>query len=131
MATYRGVDGYIVIGAGQVGEIKSFDISLRQDALDVSVMGDEFKRVRGGLKHGTGKASAQFDYGQAGQKAVIDNVFTDPGTTLAAARFYIDATKYVEGDILISEASPKGSFNSVFMIDFSFEFSGAFTLSWS
>jgi hypothetical protein len=131
MSTWRGQDGYVALTSNQVGEIKSFDISLRQDSLDVSVMGDDFKRVRGGLKHGSGRASAQFDYGDTYQKEFLDNVVTSTGTTLATARFHIDATKYIEGDILITEFSPKGAFNAIFMADITFEFSGNFSISWA
>jgi hypothetical protein len=130
VATYRGQEGFIALSASTVGEIKTFDVSLRQDSLDVSVMGDEFKRVRGGLKHGSGRASAQFDYGDASQKALVDNIVSDPGTTLATARFHIDGTKYIEGDILITEASPKGAYNTIFMLDLTFDFSGQYTVSW-
>jgi hypothetical protein len=128
---YRGSDGYVALSSSQVGEIKSWDVSLRQDSLDVSVMGNEFKVVRGGLKHGAGKATAQFDYSDVQQKQLFDNVVTDAGTTLATARFHIDATKYIEGTILITEFSPKGSYNAIFMADISFDFSDSFSITWS
>lgn len=130
MATYRGQEGFVAInGTTLVGEIKSFDLSLRQDSLDVSVMGDSFKRVRGGLKHGAGRATAQFDFLDTGQRAWLDAVIVAPGTTLAGARFYINATFYFEGEILISEFSPKGAYNTIFMVDLTFEFSSTFGLA--
>src|SRR6266850_1468252 len=100
MATYKGEQGYVALSTNAVGEIKSWECSLRQDSLDVSVMGDAFRRVRGGIKMGSGRAVAQFDYGDTYQKALADAIFTDNGTTLANARFYIDSTKYITGSIL-------------------------------
>ncbi len=130
MATYRGADGYLALSTNQVGEIKSWECSLRQDSLDVSIMGDDFRRVRGGIKMGSGRAVAQFDYGDTYQKALADNIFTDNGTTIANARFYVDATKYITGTILITDFSPSGSYNAIFMANFAFDFSSTYSITW-
>lgn len=44
MATYKGKDGSIEIGANVVGELRSFELTKSANEVDVSRMGDDWKR---------------------------------------------------------------------------------------
>lgn len=114
-----------------VGEVKSFDLSLRQDSLDISVMGNDFKRVRGGMKHGTGRATMQFDYSDAQQKQLFDNILVGDGIPIAEVGFFTDDGKFIQGSILVTEFSPKSAYNAIFSVDASFEFHDEYTITWA
>ena len=131
MSNYRGQDGWVQLDAAVIGEMKSFDISLRQDSLDCTVMPMAWKHVRGGLKHGTGRASLHFDYGEPSQQALIDNVILGTGLTIGPAGFYTDDGKFISGNILVTEASPKASTTTLFLMDITFEFDNDVTITWA
>lgn len=126
---FRGQDGWIEVNTDLFGGLKSFDISLKQEMLDRTTMPGNFKRVRGGLKSGTGRASALFDYGDAAQKQLVDSVITSTGLSFPAA-FHTTDGKVISGNILALEFSPKGSTTTSVMVDFSFEFDGEYSIAW-
>lgn len=131
MATYRGQDGWVAIAGNVVGEVKSFDISIRQDAQDRTAMPSKWRQLRGGLKHATGKMSCQFDYGDTEQKKFHDNVLITDGTSLTDCGFYTDDGKFIAGSILVTETSPKASTTTLFMVDLTFEFDDEVTITWA
>lgn len=72
MATFRGKDGIVKLGANAVAEIKNWSIEQTADTEEDTAMGDDWRTHKGGLKSWTASIEAHWDDTDAnGQEALL------------------------------------------------------------
>lgn len=102
MATYKGKDGSIEIGANSVAELESFDFEITVNEIDRNVMGEDWTDVCPGQKSASGSLSCLTDPGDAAQASL------EEGQTVTAT-FYPtgDTTGLVQftGEIMITSVN--------------------------
>lgn len=134
MATYRGMDGSVTFAAGAVGEVTDWGITTAQEVLETTKMGDAWRGFVGGVAQWTGQASANLDYSNANQKAIVDKMVTaTPASTTTAIEFITSSTgpKKFTGNVLVQQLSLTQALGAVAKIQFSFQGSGALVVNWT
>jgi hypothetical protein len=79
MATFKGSDGVVMIGANQLGEVKSYSVDETFDTIEKTAMGDSYRSFHAGLGSWNGSADVYFDDTNTAQLAC------DPGTSITVS----------------------------------------------
>lgn len=133
MANYRGLDGSFALSTNVVGEVKSWNLTADLDLLDTTVMLQYWDTGKTGRARATGTVTANFDYTDTnGQKVMIDAVFqATPNGSISAARFRIDATKYISGNFLITQIQAVAEVGNIVQATYNIRSNGALVMTWS
>jgi hypothetical protein len=133
MASFRGQDGSVLQGATTVAQVRSWSCDVQVDLLDASVMGDDWKQHRGGLASWTGSMEVLFDYADAGQAALVDQiaVSTPLGNPIAISLRVDGSSKLISGNVIIKAIKINDTLNDLVKFTCDFEGSGPPTLSWA
>lgn len=85
MATIRGQDGVIKLGGTAIGEVKSFELSIQVDAIDVTPKGSAWRKKKPGHKSWSGRATVQYDPADTAQAAAWTNIDDSSNAALTPA----------------------------------------------
>lgn len=132
MASFRGQDGSATYGAASIANLRSWELTDALGVIDVTVKGDKFQNVKGGLVTGTAKLTAVLD-AVTGQLSLITALMTaTPTVAPAALVLTVDTGKTYTVQALYTGStitSPEGD-NPV-VVDFNFVLSGQITEAWA
>jgi predicted secreted protein len=123
-----GKSGKLSLGTNIVSDINNWSLELGTDTLDVTALGDEWKKFIAGLKEWS--ASAEGSYAihtdTNGQKA-LQEAFLN--SSLVSLKLYINDINYYSGDAYISSLSVEDPVDDT--VSVSFEFQGTGPLSYN
>jgi len=127
MATFSGSDGVILVGTGQVAEVRSFSIDESMDTLEDTSMGDQNRSYKASLKSFSGSADVFFDdTDTSGQGAL---------TVGTSATLNIQMEGNTSGDhkmsgtVLVTGRTITASFDGLVEASITFQGTGALTES--
>lgn len=125
MARYKGHQGAIEVGASEVGEVESFDITLSVNELDANVMGTGWTDVEAGQLSASGSISVLTDPSDAGQVALVQ------GTKVTLTLYPEGNTTGLEeitGTFLITERSGTTSVGDLVKDSYNYRNAGVVTI---
>jgi hypothetical protein len=100
--------------------------------LDDTVMGDDWKTVKGGLGSWEGTATGYIDYGDTAQAAaIVDILATSPSGDSVALVFLVATGKTFVGSALVSNVAIDASKDGVCGVSFTFTGNGSLTPTWA
>jgi len=116
-----GKSGKLGIGANTV-----VDINLGVDALDVTALGDDWKKFLAGLKEWSASAEGFYSVhtDTLGQKALQDAYLA---STEVSLKLFVNATNFYSGSAFISGLSVEDPVDDTVSISFEFQGTGALT----
>ena len=127
MATHAGSEGKVLVGSDQVAEIKSWQLEIKSDTVDASIIGTSWRKNQATIKSWEGSFEGFWDETDTdGQGALaVGGTVTlnmhpegdDSGDT------------YWSGDAIITSISYSASFDGIVEASFSFTGTGALTES--
>lgn len=138
MAFYRGQQGTVFFdkaGAGGLSEIaavRSWNMTVEKESMDVTDHGDTYRANVGGLISGSGTIELMYDAPESGDKLdLIKDVNQATDEADAAFELYLDETggKKITGTLVVTNAEYTATVGEIEIITISFVTSGAITLS--
>lgn len=123
-----GKNGKLNIGANIVTDINNWSLDLGLDTIDVTALGDEWKKFISGLKEWSASAEGSFAIptDTNGQTA-LQNAFLN-GTEVAL-NLYVSGTNYYSGNAYISGLSVEDPVDDAVTVSFEFQGTGALTFN--
>lgn len=133
MATYRGMDGSLTFSGGAVGEVKSWQATIDVEELEDTSLGENWRGFVGGLGAWQGTLTANLDYGDTNQAAMIDTVVNaTPASVATAAELLISgSTKKITGSILLRQIQLDLSLGNIVALSAQFRGIGAPAIAWT
>ena len=123
-----GKSGKIEIGSNTVVDISNWSLEIGADTLEVTALGDDWKKYIAGLKEWSASAEGFFSvHTDTGGQAALQNAFLS-GTEVAL-RLKVNAVNYYSGNAYISSLSVEDSVDDT--VSISFEFQGTGPLSYT
>lgn len=138
MAFYRGQQGTVFFdkaGAGGLSEIaavRSWNMTVEKESMDVTDHGDTYRANVGGLISGSGTIELMYDAPESGDKLdLIKDVNQATDEADAAFELYLDETggKKITGTLVVTNTEYTATVGEIEIITISFVTSGAITLS--
>lgn len=131
MSVIKGFNGSVKAGStpSTVGEVKNWNITINQDVVETSVLGDSWADNTGTLKRWTGSLTAHVDVGDAGQGELEDALINGTSVALelyAGGESGAGNRKYA-GTAIIESTPIINDVAGVVEITFSFTGTGALT----
>ena len=126
MATHKGSEGTVKVGANSVAEIRSYSIEESADTLEDTSMGDSARTYKPSLTSFSGSLDVFWDEGDTGQSAlsigseVTLNVYPEGDTA---------GDTYYSGSAIVTGVSRTGSFDGLVEASISVQGNGALTES--
>ena len=126
MAVMHGKDAAIKKDSVAVAYAQEWSIDSGLSAEDVTDFGDDWKAFAGGLAEWSGTMNCFFDPTNTEQKAIHDALITAaPTGALTDVTFYLDATYYYSGNVIITGVNISVSVSGIITVAFSFQGNGA------
>ena len=118
-----GKNGKIGLSTNTVVDISSWSLDLGADALDVTALGDEWKKFIAGLKEWSASAEGFYSVhtDTNGQKALQDAFLN---CSEVALRLYVNTSNYYSGSAYISGLSVEDPVDDTVSISFEFQGTG-------
>jgi predicted secreted protein len=119
-----GKSGKLGLGASAVMDISSWSLELGADTLDVTALGDDWKKFIAGLKEWSASAEGFYSVhtDATGQKALQDAYLN---STEVSLKLFVNATNYYSGSAYISGMSVEDPVDDTVSISFEFQGTGA------
>lgn len=119
-----GKSGKLELGSSNVVDISSWSLELGTDTLEVTALGDDWKKFIAGLKEWSASAEGFFSVhtDTTGQKALQDAFLNG---TEVALKLKVNATNYYSGNAYISGLSVEDPVDDTVSISFEFQGTGA------
>lgn len=130
MATYRGMDGALVLGTmpgTPVLEVTNWTINSMLEILPTTVMGDKWATNKPGVASWTATATAFLDYGDTtGQKPLIDAILAAiPTGVIAIINFVLDNDpKHFIGEVIVNSHNFTAALGQIVGVVFNFTGNG-------
>ena len=126
MATHKGKEGIVKVGTTVVGEVKSFELEVTANEVDVSTLGSAWTKTNSTQNSWSGTMEMFYDPNDTGQIAIA------VGTMITLNLYYEGNTtglKYDTGEALVTSISKSQSFDG--MVNQTVAFTGNGTLTTS
>jgi predicted secreted protein len=123
MATHKGSEGTVKVGANAVAEIRSYSITETSDTLEDTVMGDAARTYLASLKSFSGSMDVFWD-----ETDTTGQVALAPGSSVTINIYPEGSTSgdtYYTGTIIVTEKSITASFDGMVEASISFQGTGA------
>ena len=127
MATRKGKEGVVKIGANIVGEVKSFELEVTANEVDTSTLGSSWTKTNSTQNSWSGTMDMFYDPSDLGQPTRVA-----VGTIVTVSLYYEGSTtglKYDTGSALITSISISQSFDGMVNQTVAFTGNGALTTS--
>jgi len=125
MAETLGLDARIKLATTVVARMRSWNLTVNGEMIDVTEFGDEWINNVGGIRSWSASIEGMVDLAEAQQDTLRAAALA--GTKLTTLRFYIDGTEYYLGDCYISSYTITAENKSV--VSFTMTITGAGTLA--
>ncbi len=129
----------VAFNSNSVAEVRTWSLDdVSAELIEDTVKGDSHKTFRPGIAGWSGSATAYLDYGDAKQKALIDEITSGtPDGAIATLVFFVEggsdgAQKILYGAVVMNSmsiSSPEGS--ALVEVSFNFQGSDALSLNWN
>lgn len=121
-----GKSGKLGLGANTIVNISSWSLELGADTLDVTALGDDWKKFIAGLREWSASAEGFYSVhtDTAGQRA-LQNAYLNSAEV--ALRLFVNATNFYSGNAHISGLSVEDPVDDTVSISFEFQGTGALT----
>jgi len=121
-----GKSGKLGLDASTVVDVSSWSLELGADTLEVTALGDDWKRFIAGLKEWSASAEGFYSVHSdaTGQKSLQDAYL---GSTEVSLKLYVSATNYYSGNAYISGLSVEDPVDDTVSISFEFQGTGPLT----
>jgi predicted secreted protein len=121
-----GKAGKLSIGTNQVSSIESWSLDLGLDTLEITALGDQWKKFIAGLKEWSASAEGSFlIHTDTNGQTALQTAFLN-GTEVQL-RLYLNLTNYYAGNAFISSLSVEDPVDDKVSVSFEFQGSGALT----
>ena len=123
MATHKGSEGTVKVGANAVAEIRSYSITETSDTLEDTVMGDAARTYLASLKSFSGSMEVFWD-----ETDTNGQIALSPGSSVTINIYPEGSTSgdtYYTGSIIVTEKSITASFDGMVEASISFQGTGA------
>jgi predicted secreted protein len=123
MATHKGSEGTVKVGANAVAEIRSYSITETSDTLEDTVMGDAARTYLASLKSFSGSMDVFWD-----ETDTNGQIALSPGSSVTINIYPEGSTSgdtYYTGSIIVTEKSITASFDGMVEASISFQGTGA------
>jgi predicted secreted protein len=123
MATHKGSEGTVKVGANAVAEIRSYSITETSDTLEDTVMGDAARTYLASLKSFSGSMDVFWD-----ETDTNGQIALSPGSSVTINIYPEGSTSgdtYYTGSIIVTEKSITASFDGMVEASISFQGNGA------
>jgi predicted secreted protein len=123
MATHKGSEGTVKVGANAVAEIRSYSITETADTLEDTVMGDAARTYLASLKSFSGSMDVFWD-----ETDTNGQIALSPGSSVTINIYPEGSTSgdtYYTGSIIVTEKSITASFDGMVEASISFQGTGA------
>jgi len=124
MATHKGKEGVVKVGANVVGEVKSFEVEITANEVDTSTLGTDWTGTDSTQNSWSGTMEMFYDPADTGQGGVT------VGAKVTVALYYEGSTTgldYDTGTALITSVSRSQSFDGMVNQTVAFTGDGALT----
>lgn len=119
-----GKSGKLSIGIKAVTDITNWSLELGSDTLEVTALGDDWKKFIAGLKEWSASAEGSFAIPtDADGQAALQTAFLN-GTEVAL-KLYVNTTNYYSGNAFISSLSVEDPVDDAVSVSFEFQGTGA------
>jgi hypothetical protein len=126
MATHKGKEGAVKVGANVVGEVTSFEISIKANEVDTSTLGSDWTGTDSTQNSWSGSVDMFYDPDDTGQGGVV------VGTKVTLELYYEgDSTglDYDTGSALVTGVTKSQSYDGMVKTSFTFTGDGVLTTS--
>ena len=123
-----GKNGKVIIcdSSGKVLSIKSWSLELSLDTLEITALGDDWKKYIAGLKEWTASSEGDYEVTQdATGQAALQSAYL--AGTVVTVKLYVDSDNYYTGSAYISSLSIEDPVDDVVSISIEFSGNGALT----
>jgi predicted secreted protein len=119
-----GKSGKLGLGVNTVVDVSSWSLELGTDTLDVTALGDNWKKFIAGLKEWSASAEGFYSVhtDTNGQKALQDAYLN---STEVSLRLYVNAVNYYSGSAYISGLTVEDPVDDTVSVSFEFQGTGA------
>jgi predicted secreted protein len=119
-----GKSGKLGLGVNTVVDVSSWSLELGTDTLDVTALGDSWKKFIAGLKEWSASAEGFYSVhtDTNGQKALQDAYLN---STEVSLRLYVNAVNYYSGSAYISGLTVEDPVDDTVSVSFEFQGTGA------
>lgn len=125
MAEALGVSARIKIATTVVARMRSWNLTVNGEMIDITEFGDTWINNEMGMKSWSANIEGMVDLAEAQQDTLRTAALN--GTKLTTLRFYIDGTEYYLGDCFITSYNVTAENKSV--VSFTMTLTGASTLA--
>lgn len=135
MATYRGMDGSVGLGANLVAQITAWNFQAEFEILETTVVGEAYRTRRTGLGDGSGSFTMRFDYGDTlGQKALFDK-YTGAKPDGAVANLHLwfdnDPKRIDIANAVLTTLPITSAMGAIVEATVSFQTNGPWAITWT
>lgn len=126
MTTHKGKEGIVKVGTTVVGEVKSFELEVTANEVDVSTLGSAWTKTNSTQNSWSGTMEMFYDPADVGQMAI------SVGSMITLNLYYEGVTtglKYDTGQALVTSISKSQSFDGMVNQTVAFTGNGALTTS--
>ncbi len=124
MAVMAGVDGVVKQGTNQIGYIDTWSITRAQATGETSQLGKRDQEYIPTNRNWSGSFSGSFDYADAAQKAIIDQLIDDGVGTILKCSFVCNADLTLAGDIIVTSVAIGASHGDKVTLSVNFQGTG-------
>ena len=121
-----GKSGKLNLGTNMVTDIKNWSLDLGADTLDVTALGDDWKKFVSGLKEWSASAEGSFAiHSDATGQAALQTAFLNGDEV--ELKLYVNAVNYYSGTAFISGLSVEDPVDDAVSVSFEFQGTGPLT----
>ena len=121
-----GKSGKLNISANVVSNISNWSLDLGLDTLDITALGDEWKKFIAGLKEWSASAEGSYSiHTDTDGQTALQNAYLN-GTEVEL-RLFVNATNYYSGNAFISSLSVEDPVDDKVSVSFEFQGTGVLT----
>lgn len=118
-----GKSGKLNLGTNPVSDIKNWSLELGIDTLDVTALGDDWKRFIAGLKEWSVSAEGSFAVNtDTNGQAALQTAFLN--SSEVELKLYVNTTDYYSGTAYISSLSVEDPVDDAVSVSFEFQGTG-------
>lgn len=125
MAVMAGVDGIVKLGTNQIGYIDTWSITRNQNTGETSQLGKRDQEYIPTDRNWSGSMSGSFDYADAAQKEVIDQLIGDGVGTVLACTFVVNADLALSGNLIVTSVALGATHGDKVTLSINFQGTGA------
>jgi len=124
MAVMAGGDGIVKLGTNQIGYIDTWSITRTQNTGETSQLGKRDQEYIPTNRNWSGSFSGSFDYEDAAQKSVIDQLIDDGVGTVLKCSFVCNADLTLSGSIIVTSVAIGASHGDKITLSVNFQGTG-------